>query len=321
MRIKKELCYNYEIDGEVITDIYADKIIGREVWNDAKRENCSYAVYCGKENQEFDWENDDFPEIPKREMVMYKLHVRGFSMDGGAKGKKRGTFAAIADKIDYLKGMGVTTVEFMPIYEFEEVSLKETPGIPDYIKWQASEQDVIIPEDGGIKAVGLNYWGYGSGNYFAVKTSYAFVPKKANAEFKQLVKTLHENGMECVLEFFFPEDTNHNMIMDVLHYWVKEYHVDGFHVMGASLPITSIVQDPILSRTKIFMEDFYGQCDSRRKYKNLYIYKEEYQYAARQLLNHYDCDIRAFANQQIKQGENYGYVNFIASNNGFTNLK
>ena len=123
--------------------------------------------------------------------------------------------------------------------------------------------------------------------------------------------------MECVMEIFFPDDTNHNLIMDALHYWVREYHIDGFHILGGRLPMTSIVQDAILSRTKLFAEDFHG-VSNPRKYKNLYIYKAEYQYPARQLLNHYDCDIREFINQQKKQSEDIGFVNYIATNNGFT---
>ena len=120
------------------------------------------------------------------------------------------------------------------------------------------------------------------------------------------------------MEMFFPATVSHNLIMEVLHYWVKEYHVDGFHLIGDNLPIIGIVQDPLLSRTKIFADGFNEQYDVPRKYKNLYIYREEYQYAARQLLNHYDGDIHEFANQQRKQGESYGFVNYIANNNGFT---
>ena len=315
---EKELCYNYEIDGEVITDIYADKIIGREVWNDAKREKCGYVVYCGKENQEFDWEGDDFPEIPKSEMVMYKLHVRGFSMDGGAKGKKRGTFAAIADKIDYLKELGVTTVEFMPVYEFEEISLRETPGVPDYIKWQASEQDVIIPEDGGIKAVGLNYWGYGPGNYFAVKSSYAST-SNASKELKELIKKMHQNGMECVLEMFFPSGMNQNVILSILRFWVREYHVDGFHLLGDSVPVKTASQDMFLSRTKLFCHAFAEELYQVEKtYPNLYVYNDAYLYEARKLLNSMGGSLGEFANQQKKQHEQVGFVNYVACNNGFT---
>lgn len=315
---EKELCYNYEIDGKVITDIYADKIIGREVWNDEKREDCGYTVYCGKENQKFDWEEDDFPEIPKSEMVMYKLHVRGFSMDGGAKGKKRGTFAAIADKIDYLKELGVTTVEFMPVYEFEEILLKENPGIPDYIKLQASEQDVIIPEDRGMKAVGLNYWGYGPGNYFAVKSSYAST-NNASKELKELIKKMHQNGMECILEMFFPSGMNQNVILSILRFWVREYHVDGFHLIGDSVPVKTISQDMFLSRTKlfchIFEEDLY---QIEKNYPNLYVYNDDYLYEARKILNAMGGSLGEFANQQKKQNERIGFVNYIAYNNGFT---
>jgi len=93
--------------------------------------------------------------------------------------------------------------------------------------------------------------------------------------------------------------------------------VDGFHLMGANLPMTGIVQDAVLSRTKIFADDFHG-ANHNRKYKNLFVYKDEYQYPARQLLNHYPCDIREFVNQQKKQGDAFGYVNYIATNNGFT---
>ena len=315
---EKELRYNYEIDGEIITDIYADKIIGREVWNDAKRADAEYAVYCGKENQEFDWEEDDFPEIPRNQMVMYKLHTRGFSMDGGAKGKKRGTFAAIADKIDYLKGLGVTTVELMPVYEFEEIIIEQKPDMPDYIKWQASAQDVILPEIGGIKAVGLNYWGYGVGNYFAVKSSYASTGN-ASKELKELVKQLHKNGLECVLEMFFPSGMNQNVILSILRYWVREYHVDGFHLLGDSVPVKAACQDMFLSRTKLFCTHFDGEMyHVEKSYPNLYVYNDDYIYPARKLLNHIGGSLEEFANQQKKQSTQIGFVNYIANNNGFT---
>ena len=143
---EKELRYNYEINGVIIQDEYADRVIGREQWNNLERIKDEYCVYCGKEKQKYDWEDDDFPEVPKHEMVMYKLHVRGFSMDGGAKGKKRGTFAAVSDKIEYLKELGVTTVEFMPVYEFEELVFEQKQEIPEYIRWQVSEEDIILPE-------------------------------------------------------------------------------------------------------------------------------------------------------------------------------
>ena len=315
---EKELRYNYEIDGEIITDIYADKIIGREVWNDTRREEKQYTVYCGKENQEFDWEEDDFPEVPKRKMVMYKLHTRGFSMDGGAKGKKRGTFAAIADKLDYLKELGVTTVELMPVYEFEEILLEERPAMPAYIKWQASEQDVILPDDGGIKAVGLNYWGYGPGNYFAVKASYSSTGN-ASKELKELIKQMHKKGIECILEMSFPSGMNQNVILSILRFWVREYHVDGFHLLGDSVPVKVVCQDMFLSRTKLFCNNYAEEhYHIEKNYPNLYVYNDDYLYPARKLLNHVGGSLEEFANQQKKQSKNVGFVNYIANNNGFT---
>lgn len=315
---EKELRYHYEIDGEIINDSYADKIIGREVWNDAKRKEQQYAVYCGKMNQQFDWEEDDFPEVPKSKMVMYKLHTRGFSMDGGAKGRKRGTFAAIAEKIDYLKGLGVTTVELMPVYEFEEIVLEQKPEIPDYIKWQANAGDVILPEEGGVKAVGLNYWGYGPGDYFAVKASYSGMGNASN-ELKELIKQLHKNGLECVLEMFFPSGMNQNEILNILRFWVREYHADGFHLLGDSVPVKAACQDMFLSRTKLFCNSFDEEMYHIEKaYPNLYVYNDDYLYPARKLLNHIGGSLEEFANQQRKQNRQVGFVNYIANNNGFT---
>lgn len=315
---EKELRYNYEIDGEIVTDVYADKIIGREIFNNPKRAEMDYTVYCGKEKQEFDWEGDDFPEVARPEMVMYKLHTRGFSMDGGARGKKKGTFAAISEKIDYFKNLGITTLELMPVYEFEELLFQEKAPMPDYIKWQAAEDDLILPEESGKKVIGLNYWGYGEGNYFAVKAAYASTAHPSK-EFKELVKTLHQNGMECILEMAFPVSMNQNVILDALRYWVKKYHVDGFHLIGESVPVKAICQDVFLSRTKLFAEAFSGDIyEMEKKYHNCYVYNDQYLYPARKLLNHLGGSLEEFANQQKKQHRTIGFVNYITNNNGFT---
>lgn len=310
--------YIYEINGKTKMDPYAKVIVGREIWNDSTRVENDYQLLSGFLTDSFAWGEDVFPEVLKSQMIMYKLHVRGFTMGSSSAGKMKGTFAALRNKIPYLKELGVTTLELMPVYEFEEMPVPiETPDVPAYVKWEAASGDIIKPIPVAQKEEKLNFWGYGAGNYFAVKASYASKPEKASAEYKRLIKTLHENGMECVMEMFFPEGTSHNLILDVLRFWVKEYHVDGFHLLGPNVPIIGIVQDAALSRTKIFAQDFYG-VRSSHAYKNLYIYKSEYEYPARQLLNHYNCDITEFVNQQKKQSDEYGFVNFIASNDGFT---
>ncbi len=311
--------YYYEVNGKKYLDPYARGIAGREVWNEIDRAEKDYRVYATFPNMNFSWDDDKAPEIPKEKMIMYKLHVRGFTMDHAGVGRNAGKFAGVQNKIPYLKELGITTLELMPVYEFEEMPLPVAKELPDYINWKTEMEDVIRPEETEEITGKLNYWGYCKGDYFAVKTSYAKNPKKAALEYKQLIKNLHENNMECVMEMFFPEDVNHNLVLDALRFWVREYHVDGFHLLGTNLPITAIAQDVWLSRTKIFYTDF-QEGDIRKKgtYRNLYIYKEEYQYPIRKILNHMNGDLQEFFNQQRKQREEVGFVNFLASNNGFT---
>lgn len=313
----EDYVYYYEINGEVIMDPYARRVVGREIWNNAERKDRGYEVFGGFAKEKFDWKEDKAPEIPRGDMFLYKLHVRGFTMDGG--GRNPGTFKALMNRIGYLQKLGVTTVELMPVYEFEEMPIPVQIQLPDYIQWESESEDVIQPVIKEETRGQLNYWGYGTGNYFAVKVSYASEPEFASREYKMLIRRLHEHGMECIMEMHFPEGTNHNLILDALRYWVMEYHVDGFHLIGESIPVTAIVQNNLLSRTKIFCEKFEQTvADASRKYKNLYVYKEEYMYPARKVLNHLNGNMREFIDQQRKQGTCWGYVNFIASNNGFT---
>jgi len=249
----EEYVYYFEINGKKSMDPCAHGIMGRQIWNDATRKQDHYEVYGSFVSEEFDWGKSQCPEIGRSQMIMYKLHVRGFTMDSGRK-TSLGTFRALSDRIPYLKKLGITTLELMPVYEFEEMEFPMQVKLPDYIQWREQEEDVIkLPKQSEEALSRLNYWGYEEGNYFAVKASYASEPVQASREYKALIKKLHENGMECVMEMYFPDDTNHNLVLDALRYWVREYHVDGFHLLGGNLPITAIVQDNMLSRTKFFL--------------------------------------------------------------------
>lgn len=304
--------YNYEIDGEVCVDPYAKRIVGREHWFDTKRRKDSYAIRCGFEFTDFDWKLDHAPEIPKEDMVMYKLHVRGFSMDAVGMGEKKGSFLAVKEKIPYLKQLGITTVELMPVYEFEELVLPKEDRLPDYVTWKAEEKQEAA------EVTRVNYWGYVAGNYFAPKEAYAAV-RPASLELKDLIRELHSQNMECILELFFDGHANHNYIIDVLRFWVMEYHVDGFHVIGSSLPLTAIAQDLLLSRCKIFNDGLYpGQIEQKGDYQHLFAYNEEFLYPMRKLLNHMGGNLSEFTDQMRKQHGDMGFVNFVASNNGFT---
>lgn len=311
--------YYYVINGEKVVDPYAKGICGREIWNDSSRKENDYEIFAKFVDDKFAWGEDKKPEITKDKMILYKLHVRGFTKELENQKQQGGTFAGLIKKIPYLKKLGVTSIECMPVYEFEEMYIPKTTNLPEYISWEVEQDDMILPEEIEEEIKKVNYWGYGEGNYFAVKSSYASCTEHANKEFKSLVRALHKNQMECILEMCFPKSINHNLMIDALRFWVKEYHVDGFHLLGESLPLTSIVQDVYLSRTKIMcekMEQYAYLC--HRTYKNLYSYKDEYLYPARKILNHFNGNLGEFLNQQRKQSDELGFVNYITNNNGFT---
>lgn len=313
----RQLRYNYEIGKTVVTDPCATRIIGRERWNDQRRAAVSYQICGGCAPAAYDWGEDAPPEVPRRRMVMYKLNIRGFTMDAGLRGRERGTFQAVISQIPYLKKLGVTTVEFMPVYEFEELMLPEVPKLPEYVQWEVKDGDRILPEqEAAVPKV--NFWGYVPGNYFAVKSSYA-AGADASAEWKTLIKALHAAGIECVMEMYFEGQTNPCRILDILRYWVRDYHVDGFHLVGEGLPVTMAAQDPWLRRTKLFYSGFDSSIvEKENAYPHLFVYSDEYLYPARAVLNQISGDIGAFACQQRKQHRTRGFVNYIADQNGFT---
>lgn len=279
--------YGYEIDGKIIRDPYGERVIGREKWGDRARELKQELLLSGFNKEGFEWEEDSFPEIPAKDMVIYKLHIRGFSMD--AKGRKRGTFEALRDRLSYLKELGITTVEVMPIYEFEEL----------------------------MEAEKLNYWGYTESDYFAVKSSYAN-GKDADWELKTLIKQMHARGMELLMEVHFRPEQTVSFMIEVLRHWVMEYHVDGFKLLGASLPIEGIAKDPYLSRTKLFYESYSYDLLEEKTYQNLYVYNDDFLYPIRRMLNHLGGDMIEFTDQMNKQDVSLHFVNYIANSNTFT---
>ena len=107
--------YYFEINGQKVMDPCAHAIMGRYIWNDKTRKEHDYEVCGAFVTDTFDWGNETAPEIPEGEMVMYKLHVRGFTMDADGR-RFPGTFLALKNKITYLKKLGVTTIELMPVY-------------------------------------------------------------------------------------------------------------------------------------------------------------------------------------------------------------
>ena len=278
----------------VVVDPYAKSLRGRDVWGASPDEKLNYPYHGIVILEDFDWENDAQLKIPAEDLVIYEMHLRGFTRHPSAKVQHPGTFAGLVEKIPYLKKLGVNCVELLPICEFDEF-----------------ENDRHDPTNNHRL---YNYWGYSSVGFFAPKAGYAATGKHGMQfdEFKQLVKQLHKAGIEVILDVVFnhtaegdergrtlsfrgidnqtyymlrPDGTYHNfsgcgntmncnnpvvreMVLDCLRYWVAEYHIDGFRFDAAAIlgrnpygePLAnpplleSLAYDPVLAKCKLIAE-------------------------------------------------------------------
>lgn len=310
--IKAGQIYAYRVDGlfapekgyrfdraKVLLDPYALAIVGDEIYDRQAAirpgDNCAQALKgVVVDPSTYDWEGDLHPRIPYACSVIYELHVGGFTRhrNSGVSESKRGTYAGLIEKIPYLKELGITAVELLPVHQFDP-------------------QDVLP----GLK----NYWGYSTINFFAPHRGYSSRRDDLGAvdEFRDLVKALHRQGIEVILDVVFnhtaegnergptlsfrgldnqtyyildenPADYknysgcgntfkgNHpivgRLILDSLRYWVSEMHVDGFrfdlatvlgrntfgepiHEEAGTMNILSIIEaDPVLAGTKLIAE-------------------------------------------------------------------
>lgn len=312
------LLYGYRVHGpydparghrfnpnKLLIDPYARDIVGPLDWSDAHfgyqvddagadlsfdhRDNALTMPKCRVTDPAFSWGNDSSPRIPWHEMVIYELHVRGFTINHpDVPPALRGTYAGLATApvIEHLKRLGVTSVELMPTHAFVD--------------------DRHLVDQGK-----RNYWGYNSIGYFAPEQRYS--ASGSAKEFKTMVKTLHSAGIEVILDVVYNHTAEGNhlgptlsfkgidnaiyyrlvgedprfymdytgcgntlnlqhprvlqLVMDSLRYWVQEMHVDGFRFdlaaslgreqhavdhLGAFFDI--LHQDPVLSRVKLIAE-------------------------------------------------------------------
>ncbi len=312
-----EYDYNFRIDGETITDPYARRIVGREKWADTGRSQ-EQTLRCRYEKNRFLWRGECEVDIPRKDMVIYKLHVRGFTKGLPERIKDRGTFRGLTKKLSYLQSLGVTSIELMPVYEFEEIIYREAKELPEYTRWKSKKGDKIQKPKKKL-SYKINYWGYGEGMYFAPKASYA-AGEMPDAELKECILSMHKRGMECILEMDFPKPMPKEMILEVLKYWVQEYHVDGFHLQGDDIPIELLLENPYLGRVKIFYKGITEEMipDVEKEYPRAFLYTDEFLYPSRKLASGVNGSVRELADQMRKQNAKLGYVNYFADNNGFT---
>jgi glycogen operon protein len=132
---------------------------------------------------DFDWEDDGPPATPLSDTIIYELHLRGFTRHASSGVQAPGTYLGLCEKTPYLKSLGVTAVQLMPVVEFDELDQgRKNPFTGEPLK---------------------NYWGYSPLSFFAPKASYAAQPGNQLREFKQMVKAFHKAGIEVILDVVY----------------------------------------------------------------------------------------------------------------------
>lgn len=324
----KDYEYNFYIWESVFVDPYAKRIVGNEKWGGGvhKEPMLRGGLYCG----EFDWQGTSPLHIPYHESIIYCLHVRGFTRHRSSGIKHKGTFLGITEKIPYLKELGINALELLPAYEFEEcepINTAETIAKTKTIEYQVQHIDEKLDlEDGDTSAeesgeVRLNYWGFKEAYYFAPKASYAAGENPCD-EFKQMVRELHRNGIEVIMQFYFPDNIKQGYILEILKHWVLEYHIDGMHLKGVRVPVTLLATEPLFANTKILCEDFHLHDiypnGEQPLYKNLGYYRDEFMYDIRKFLKGDGDMLKNFQYHMRNYHPKCGVVNYIANYYGFT---
>ncbi len=276
--------YQFEADGKRFADPYGKSFSGHDSFGKTLRTDCvkRSPLFLS----DFDWEGEKAPVIPARERVMYRLHVRGFTMAKNSAVVQRGTFDGIAEKIPYLKALGVTTVELLPAEEFEELP---------------------------FGASRVNYWGYEATFHFAPKASYCRKRRRDPAgELRALVKALHAAGLELVMEFYFDGKQTVSYVLAVLRYYRRFYHLDGARLSG-HFPLGEIVRDPYLKGFLLFAEERPAEADA-----NFYCCDRAFQQDMRKFLKGDEGMVRALLSYSRRMAGEGPRVNYLAHTNGFT---
>lgn len=308
----KRYAYNFYNGEEVFTDPYAKVIHGHSKWG--KEEPLLKGGFL---NTDYQWEEDRPLRIPYEDSILYCLNVRAFTKHKSSGVAHKGTFRGIIEKIPHLKELGITAIELMPAYEFDEINKQEERIA---VTMEKAKQNCLLPTQPDTPEK-YNCWGYKEAYYFAPKAAFSADGDPA-AEFKDMVKALHENGIEIIMQFYFPDTVKQGLILDAIRYWVLEYHIDGVHLKGNGLPLMGLATEPLLTDTKLFYYDFpyeqiYGE-DEVPEYRNLASYKDDYMYAVRRFLKGDDSMVGTFLELQRRNPSKYGVVNYMTNYYGFT---
>lgn len=305
-----KLSYQFYEEEKLVADERARAFAGADEYGTERFDKDLKAVFP---DDDFDWEGDANPRIPYENAIAYCMHVRGFTKHASSGVKHKGTFRGIVEKIPYLKEIGVTTLELQPAYEFPEVTLAEE------LKRERSYMAPFAEADTAEKKI--NYWGYRKGLYYAPKAAYSCGDNPV-AEFKTMVKELHKNGLEVVMQFYFPKEIAATEIPEILRFWVLEYHVDGFRLMGENIPADWLAGDPVLAHTKLWYYDFNVDAvyekDERPGYCNLATYGDDFLYTMRKFLKGDEDMLGKVLYHMRHIPEKTGRIHYMSNYCGFT---
>lgn len=298
--------YAYEVDGNIVPDPYGTSFTGCSCFGEAESGTVTSSLSFLKDPETFDWKGDRHPRTPFDDSVFYKLHVRGFtkSETSGVPEEERGTFAGLIRKIPHIVSLGVTAVELMPAYEFDECRRLTSGGLQKNLAGVQQEK----PQ--------LNFWGYVPAfGYFAPKAAYCADKSEHYAdEFRTMVRRMHKAGLEVILEMYFA-DEEPGMVLDCLHYWVDSYHVDGFHLYASQETLAAAVADPYLADTKLITVWW-----DRTMPKNRHVasYNDGCRQVMRRFLKGDDGQIRPLIGIIRDFPERCARINSVTSHDGFT---
>ncbi len=304
-----DVTYSYFKDGEQVRDPYTMRLRSRRRWGDHRP---GYKLEkAAPYNRDYDWEGDRPLQLPYNEVIGYMLHVRGFTRHTSSGVKGKGTFYGIIEKIPYLKELGITQIEIMPAYDFNECD-----KVRDY-------RIGSVDENGNFKEdeYRINYWGFKPGCYMVPKPQYTYSDDSVT-EFKDMVKALHGAGIELIMQFYFPAQVNRNLISNCLRFWRLEYHVDGFHIYGANLPLDVLATDPMITDAKIYYERYeasgiYGG-DPCCVNESLAEYNQDYSVDIRRFLKSDEDMLHKFVYRLRCNPDRIRVINHLTSYDGFT---
>lgn len=329
----KEYTYLFHEDGVPVMDRRARACVGHRLFGAEHMASGDTDILTGCRfvPEDFNWQGDKRLKTAYSDSIYYGMHVRGFTKDASSRLKEAGTFAGLQKKIPYLKKLGITGIVLQPVYEFLECMPPSDMRTMADAARHARKKDTMH----------LNYWGYMTGFYYAPKNAYAY-SEDAVTELKTLVRALHKNGIEVILQFYFEPHIPAREIYNILTYWVNHYHIDGFELLGAELPVKELASEPFFKDVKLWfnwipyeeIEDSKAhnhisftlgkdKKKSRRKKTDagrestLAAHSRDYEDVIRQFLKGDGNMVPAFLTMQRDNPADYARINYFADYSGF----